>query len=78
MDKILQFKQQGRTLLFVSHSTGAVQKLCERALWLNRGELVMDGSNAEVTAAPRAFKVGEPLKYQDPFAHNPPRHLDVP
>jgi ABC-type polysaccharide/polyol phosphate transport system ATPase subunit len=51
MDKILEFKEQGRTLLFVSHSTGAVQKLCERALWLDHGELVMDGDAAEVAAA---------------------------
>lgn len=51
MDKILEFKRQGKTLLFVSHSTGAVQHLCERALWLDRGELVMDGKAAEVAAA---------------------------
>ena len=51
MEKIMEFKRQGRTLLFVSHSTGAVQKLCERALWLDRGELAMDGEAAEVVAA---------------------------
>ena len=51
MDKILEFKDQGKTLLFVSHSTGSVQKLCERALWLDHGELVMDGDAAEVAAA---------------------------
>jgi ABC-type polysaccharide/polyol phosphate transport system ATPase subunit len=51
MDRILEFKEQGKTLLFVSHSTGAVQKLCERALWLDHGELVMDGDAAEVAAA---------------------------
>jgi ABC-type polysaccharide/polyol phosphate transport system ATPase subunit len=51
MDKILEFKDQGKTLLFVSHSTGAVQKLCERALWLDHGELLMDGDAAEVAAA---------------------------
>jgi ABC-type polysaccharide/polyol phosphate transport system ATPase subunit len=51
MDRILEFKDQGKTLLFVSHSTGAVQKLCERALWLEHGELMMDGDAAEVTAA---------------------------
>jgi ABC-type polysaccharide/polyol phosphate transport system ATPase subunit len=49
--KILEFKQQKKTLLFVSHSTGAVQKLCERALWLDHGELVKDGNAAEVVAA---------------------------
>lgn len=51
MNKILEFKEQGKTLLFVSHSTSAVQKLCERALWLDHGELVMDGEAAEVAAA---------------------------
>ena len=51
LDKILEFKEQGKTLLFVSHSTGAVQKLCERALWLDHGELLMDGDAAEVAAA---------------------------
>jgi ABC-type polysaccharide/polyol phosphate transport system ATPase subunit len=51
MEKIMEFKQQGKTLLFVSHSTSAVQRLCERALWLDRGELMMDGDAAEVTAA---------------------------
>ncbi len=51
IDKILEFKDQGKTLLFVSHSTGAVQKLCERALWLDHGELLMDGDAAEVAAA---------------------------
>lgn len=51
MDKILEFKREGKTLLFVSHATGAVQALCERALWLDHGELVMDGHAADVLAA---------------------------
>jgi ABC-type polysaccharide/polyol phosphate transport system ATPase subunit len=51
VDKILQFKQLGKTLLFVSHSTGSVQSLCERALWLDHGELVMDGEAQEVVSA---------------------------
>jgi ABC-type polysaccharide/polyol phosphate transport system ATPase subunit len=51
MGKILEFKHQGKTLLFVSHSIGSVQMLCQRALWLDHGELVMDGDAAEVVAA---------------------------
>jgi len=50
MNKILEFKEQGKTLLFVSHATGSVQSLCERALWLDHGELVMDGGVTEVLA----------------------------
>lgn len=51
MEKILEFKREGKTLLFVSHATGAVQSLCERALWLDHGELVMDGHAADVLVA---------------------------
>ena len=42
---------QGKTLLFVSHSTGAVANLCERALWLDHGNLAMDGEATQVVAA---------------------------
>jgi ABC-type polysaccharide/polyol phosphate transport system ATPase subunit len=51
LDKILEFKELGKTLLFVSHATGSVQSLCQRALWLDHGELVMDGNAAEVVSA---------------------------
>jgi ABC-type polysaccharide/polyol phosphate transport system ATPase subunit len=43
MSKILDLKNRGRTLLFVSHSAPAVERLCERAILLNAGELVVDG-----------------------------------
>jgi lipopolysaccharide transport system ATP-binding protein len=37
------FMRRG-TLLFVSHDTGSVVNLCDRAIWLHRGALVMDDS----------------------------------
>ena len=33
----------GTTVLFVSHSTEQIRKLCPRALWLEHGELMEDG-----------------------------------
>lgn len=41
------FQKRG-TLLFVSHDTGAVTSLCSRAIWLDRGRLVVDGPAREV------------------------------
>ena len=42
-----EFKQRG-TLLFVSHSMGAVTSLCDRALWLENGQLQSMSSAREV------------------------------
>ena len=39
INKILDLKARGRTLLFVSHSAPAVERLCERAILLNGGEV---------------------------------------
>lgn len=48
MARIREFKEQGTTLLFVSHDPGAVKTLCDRALLLEQGLLVRDGSPDEV------------------------------
>ncbi len=50
-EKILELKSRGATLLCVSHSAASVQALCSRALWLDHGELVMDGSVTQVIDA---------------------------
>ncbi|MBE9513728.1 MAG: ABC transporter ATP-binding protein [Chloroflexi bacterium] len=43
--------QEGRTVLFVSHNMGAITRLCERALWLEDGQLKFSGPSSEVVAA---------------------------
>lgn len=47
MRYLREFQQRG-TLLFVSHDTGAVTNLCSRAIWLDSGRVVMDGTAREV------------------------------
>ena len=43
--------REGVTILFVSHSAAQVQKICRRAIWLDRGQVRMDGSSGEVCRA---------------------------
>ena len=50
-ERIHQFRQAGKTLLCVSHATGMVQELCDRAIWLDHGELVMSGRIRDVIEA---------------------------
>ena len=39
------------TIFLVSHSMKSIRDTCERALWINRGTLMMDGPCEEVVAA---------------------------
>lgn len=48
MARIREFREQGTTLLFVSHDPGAIQSLCDRAILLEHGKLLMDGIPDEV------------------------------
>jgi len=51
VEKILEFRQSRKTLLCVSHSAAILLQLCDRALWLDHGELMMDGKAADVLQA---------------------------
>jgi ABC-type polysaccharide/polyol phosphate transport system ATPase subunit len=50
-ERIWDFRQKGRTLIFVSHDLDAVSNLCKRAVWLHEGIVRMDGDAEEVLAA---------------------------
>lgn len=40
LDKMQQFKKQGKTIIFVSHSVAQMKDFCDRIIWLNKGEIV--------------------------------------
>ncbi|MDM8302175.1 ABC transporter ATP-binding protein [Collinsella tanakaei] len=42
------------TVLFVSHDIEQVERICQRAIWIEKGDLRMDGPVAEVCEAYRA------------------------
>lgn len=45
--KFEEFKKQGRTILFVSHDLGSITKYCDRAILLNQGEKIFEGTPKE-------------------------------
>jgi len=45
--KILEFKQRGGTIVFVSHDAQAVERLCDRAVLLRQGLVEFDGPTRE-------------------------------
>ena len=46
--KMKELKAEGKTMVFVTHSLGSARELCDRAIWLNKGVIQMDGKTDEV------------------------------
>jgi lipopolysaccharide transport system ATP-binding protein len=47
-DRIREFREQGTTLLIVSHDKMAIQSICDRAILLNGGGIALEGKPEEV------------------------------
>ncbi len=50
LDRVKQAGRAGMSVLFVSHDMEAINRLCDRVLWLNAGEIVKIGTPSEVVA----------------------------
>ncbi len=50
LGKLSENAGEGRTVLFVSHNMAAINRLCSRAILLDRGQTIADGPAAEITA----------------------------
>lgn len=48
-DRMNSFLNEDVTVLLVSHSAVQIKDICDRAIWLENGRLVMEGSAEEVT-----------------------------
>ena len=46
--KMKELKEEGKTMVFVTHSLGTVKEFCNRAVWLSNGEIRMDGKPDDV------------------------------
>jgi ABC-2 type transport system ATP-binding protein/lipopolysaccharide transport system ATP-binding protein len=52
-DRIALFRQQGTSILLVSHSMVTIETMCQRAAWLDHGKLMVMGEPAQVIQAYR-------------------------
>ncbi len=50
-EKIRKMREDAGTVFLVSHNMKSIQDTCNRVLWIEKGELVMDGEPKEVCAA---------------------------
>jgi lipopolysaccharide transport system ATP-binding protein len=51
LERIMHFRNAGKTILCVSHALPTLEKLCSRAIWLDHGQLVETGPVKQLIAA---------------------------
>lgn len=67
----------GRTVIFVSHSMVAIQSICPRAIWLEKGRIVADGKTAEVISRYTGAAGGTALERRWPNPSDAPGNAAV-
>jgi teichoic acid transport system ATP-binding protein len=53
--KMAELRQSARAMFLVSHGLGSIKEMCNEAIWLNKGELMMRGEPDEVIDAYMKF-----------------------
>jgi ABC-2 type transport system ATP-binding protein len=48
MEKFVDFRNEGRTIILVTHAMTSVRDMCDRAVWLEHGKVVGHGDPAEL------------------------------
>lgn len=48
LNKLNEFKKQGKTIFFISHSAGQMRTFCDRIIWMHYGEIKEFGPKDEV------------------------------
>lgn len=68
--RIQQFREQGTTLLLVSHDKAAIQAICDEAILISRGQLVMQGEPEAVMNHYNALLSGAGAKHAHAESHD--------
>jgi ABC-type polysaccharide/polyol phosphate transport system ATPase subunit len=70
-DVFTRMRDEGRTIIFVTHDMGAVTRFCHRAMLLERGEMVMIGDPGDVADRYLELSFGRNVGYDEPDLASP-------
>jgi len=55
-ERIRQIRDAAGTVFLVSHSMNSIRETCHRVIWIEKGDMIMDGPTEEVVCAYEEFK----------------------
>lgn len=65
MEKFVEFRNEGRTIVLVTHDMGSVKNLCDRAIWLEHGVAIAAGDPAELVESYTERMLGADARTSD-------------
>jgi ABC-type polysaccharide/polyol phosphate transport system ATPase subunit len=65
LEKFVEFRADGRTIVLVTHDLGSVRNMCDRAIWLEHGVVTGEGDPSELVDAYTEMMLGENLRGSD-------------
>lgn len=65
IDRMANFRRQGKTILFVSHSLNTVKAFCTRGVWINKGVVEAEGLLGDVVVQYEAFLKDERARIRE-------------
>lgn len=87
IDRMRDFQEQGKTIFFVSHATGQIRQFCNKAVWVQYGEMKQFGemknvvkSYAEFVNQYKNLTKDEQIEYKDKMVGEQMKasqHLDL-
>lgn len=63
--KFEEFKEQGKTIIFVSHDLSSISKYCDRVVLLNRGDKMSEGAPKEMINLYKRVLLNQTVSGQD-------------
>jgi len=75
IDKILEFQESGKTILFCSHSLYLVSSICRRTMWIDHGRIMRWGPTLDVVYAYETFLLEQDRRHP---AEGEPEHERPP
>jgi ABC-type polysaccharide/polyol phosphate transport system ATPase subunit len=58
-EKFVDFRNEGRTIVLVTHAMNSVRDMCDRAIWLEHGKLVAEGDPSDLVESYTERMLGE-------------------